>query len=178
MTIPPENLDAPAGSARSQAGDAGRLLAAEMQNLDKHERRFGYCVCGTGFVVPQGVQSEVVSNPVIHPLPWVTPCLRGMFNQRGNAVPVFDLSPLFDHEPEEKACAYMLITDSGERAAGLVVDGLPVVLTCEPSEMPQLDSLPPLIAHTVQATYSAAGQNWYEVDHQALFRSITQKVLD
>jgi chemotaxis signal transduction protein len=101
-----------------------------------------------------------------------------MFNQRGNAVPVFDLSPLFDHEPKEEACAYMLITDSGERAAGLVVDGLPAVLTCEPSEMPQLANLPPVIAQTVRATYTAAGQEWYEVDHLALFRLITQEVLD
>lgn len=158
--------------------DAGLLLAAEVHEGNRHERRYGYRICGTGFLVPRGIHSEIVSNPVLHLLPWVTPCLRGMLNQRGHVVPVFDLAPVFDHERMDGACAYVLIIDRGERAVGVTIDALPAAVTCEPDTDPDLSTLPALMAQAVQATCKAAGQRWYEIDHLALFRAIAQTVLD
>jgi twitching motility protein PilI len=154
--------------------DAGLLLAAEVQGPVRRDRRFGFRIGGTGFLVPNGVTSEIVQNPVIHRLPWHTPHLRGLTSHRGNVVPVFDLSVLFHTVVRADSNAFMLILDSGERAVGVFIDTLPTMLVCDTDEHPDFSALPSPLPDTVQATFVAAGERWFELDHLALFSALAR----
>ena len=158
--------------------EASLLLSAGVPSGEQRERRFGYTVCGTGFLVPKGLASEIVTTPVIHALPWMTPCLRGLLNQRGNVVPIFDLAPLFDQEQPHIDRAHVLILDTGERAVGVMMDTLPTVVTCTPQTDIDMTALPTLIARAVQCAYAGAGQIWYEVNHATLYRAVAEAVLN
>jgi chemotaxis signal transduction protein len=154
--------------------DAGLLLAAEVQGPARRERRFGFRIGGTGFLVPAGVASEIVQDPVIHRMPWQTPHIRGLLSHRGNVVPVFDLSALFHTVVRSETSTYLLILDSGERAGGVIVDTLPAMLACEADEHPDFSGLPSPLSDTVQGTRVAAGERWFELDHMALFSALAR----
>ncbi len=154
--------------------DAGLLLAAEVQGPARRERRFGFRIGGTGFLVPAGVASEIVQNPVLHRMPWQTPHLRGLLSHRGNVVPVFELSALFHTVVRSEPGAYLLILDGGERAGGVFVDTLPTMLACEADEHPDFSGVPSPLSDTVQGTRVAAGERWFELDHMALFTALAR----
>ncbi|MCG3203067.1 MAG: hypothetical protein NFCOHLIN_02985 [Gammaproteobacteria bacterium] len=156
------------------AADAGLLLAAEVQGPARRERRFGFRIGGTGFLVPAGVASEIVQNPVIHRMPWRAPQMRGLVSHRGNVVPVFDLSALFHTVVRSEPGAYLLILDCGERAGGVFVDTLPTMLVCEADEHPDFSDLPSPLSDTMQGTRVAAGERWFDLDHMALFSALAR----
>jgi len=164
-------------SLTASLAEADRL-DGELKRGRLRERRFGYVVCGVGFLIPKGVPSEVVTTPTIHKLPWLTSCIRGFFNQRGNVVPVFDLSPLFRHERRKGVTPYLLAIDSGERGLALVIDELPFVLSCTPIERPDQLSLPDIVAGAVERTFTGAGRIWFEFDHLLLYRSAADAVVN
>ncbi len=167
----------PLHSLTTSLAEADRL-GGELRRDRLRERRFGYVICGAGFLIPKGVPSEVVTNPPIHQLPWLTSCIRGFFNQRGNVLPVFDLSPLFHRDMRHGVSPYLLTIDSGERGLALVIDELPFVLSCIPVERSGPLSLPEIVAGAVQRAFTGAGRTWFEVDHLVLYRSAADAVLN
>lgn len=82
------------------------------------------------YAVEIGWVREVVvwSEPV--PLPGAPPAVQGVINLRGQVIPVIDLGQrLGMARCREGSAARIMVVELGERAAGLVVDGVSEVMT-------------------------------------------------
>jgi purine-binding chemotaxis protein CheW len=82
---------------------------------------------------------EVVPEPEVTPLPGAPACLLGIFNLRGEVVPLFDTAWLLGLEPG-LACDQVTVADSGAGPAGLVSHRRPrreaLGVTAGPASLP------------------------------------------
>lgn len=56
--------------------------------------RYGFRLGEFGLLVPESVQSEVIMNPEIYPVPNTTDWMKGLVRVRGKLASVFDLSAM------------------------------------------------------------------------------------
>ncbi len=132
--------------------------------------RYGFIVSSFGILVPERVQSEVVLQPALFPMPLAPAWLLGLMNARGNVAPVFDLTQLLTGTPHPRPTAVLLL-DQGPWMVGLVVDKLPHVIDVRDSALesnPIPDSMQPYFIFRGET----AGQAWWEFDHRACFAKL------
>jgi twitching motility protein PilI len=140
--------------------------------VERQRARYGFRVGGIGLLVGQDTVSEVLEQVPVYPLPNTPPWLLGLVSLRGNLVPVFDVKQfleLEDDKTQEKR--RLLILDQGEKAVGVLIDGLPRVAVTRQA-LPRLPPLPAALrAHVTQA-YVQDDLVWLEFDHQGFFRAL------
>jgi chemotaxis signal transduction protein len=68
---------------------------------------------------------EVVERPTVTPIPTAPPAVLGLFNLRGEMVPVFDTGRMLG-VGAAAAAPFVVVVDTAAGLAGLAVTGLPV----------------------------------------------------
>jgi len=147
--------------------------------------RYGFRIGRYGFLSRPGLSGEVVVAPVIYRVPLAPPWLAGVLNQRGNIVPVFELSYLTEgapHTPSAEPDAadrgerVVVVLGKGDEAVGLFADGLPRALAPAAEPPPSLgSSLPEIVADYMRPAFSRDGVVWMELDYAGLFRSLASR---
>jgi chemotaxis signal transduction protein len=135
------------------------------------EIRYGYRIGQMGFLVGDGIISEVITNPVIHPLPRHSEYLQGVINQRGKIVPVFDLYGLFEDNARERDTQTVLVLGQGNNTAGLLIDDLPRTMQVTDEPCATLE-LPEVAADYVKPLFTINHRPWSELDFQGLLRHL------
>ncbi len=147
--------------------------------------RYGFRIGRYGFLSRPGLSGEVVVAPVIYRVPLAPPWLAGVLNQRGNIVPVFELSYLTEGAPHTPAAEpdaadrgerVVVVLGKGDEAVGLFADGLPRALAPAAEPPPSLgSSLPEVVADYIRPAFSRDGVVWMELDYAGLFRSLASR---
>jgi purine-binding chemotaxis protein CheW len=89
---------------------------------------------------------EILEYAGVTPVPQMPPCISGVINLRGTAVPVLDLACRLEREPvpvSKRTCIIVVEVD-GEHGAfviGILVDAVNAVLDIPPSEVEPAPSL-------------------------------------
>lgn len=137
--------------------------------------RYGVKLGSLGLLLPSGVVSDVIQDPAVYAIPKTVDWVRGLLNQRGNLVPVFDLHGLLgaDEEAETERC--LVVVDRGEKALGLVVDGLPKVADTTQRVAHQIP-LPELLRDHVERAFVEGRDVWLEVDLAAFIESLSDRM--
>lgn len=120
---------------------------------------------------------EVLLPPPFSRLPHTPEWLLGVANVRGALVPVVDLAMVFGLERRDEQRAYVLISGSGDRTIGLVVDALPVLQRIEASR--RLDSVPPhpaLLTGHVTGAIEHTGTTWLDIDLDGLLQTLSERI--
>jgi twitching motility protein PilI len=134
--------------------------------------RFGLRLADFGLLVAEGTLSEIVTEPVVYPIPKTPAWIRGLINLRGNLVPVFDLHILLGlGEPEADRKRLALVLGRGEGAGAVFIDALPQAVDTR-RRMQQLPPLPVPLQEHVTAAYIDAGVPWLEFSHERLFAAL------
>jgi purine-binding chemotaxis protein CheW len=81
------------------------------------------------YALPPVALQEVVAGPVVTEVPTTPPTVRGLFNVRGQIVPLLDTAALLGLESTAE-CPYAVVVQSAHGPAGLAVTGMP-----EPAEL-------------------------------------------
>jgi purine-binding chemotaxis protein CheW len=81
------------------------------------------------FALPLSALQEVVTDPDVTEVPAAPATLRGLFNVRGQIVPLLDTGALLGLEPLGR-CPFVAVVQSLYGPAGLAMSGLP-----EPAEL-------------------------------------------
>lgn len=139
--------------------------------------RHAFRVGALNLLVPQGTLCEVMDLPVLARVPNTAPWLLGLANLRGGVVPVFDLARAWGLGASSGAQARLLVIDEGEAAAGVVVDGLPVLARFTPEE--RIVCPPELPAHLQDCAtdcFARDGDHWIEFAHERLFGALAEEV--
>lgn len=140
-------------------------------------RRLGFHLGNIGLLIAPRATSELTDLLKVCPIPNTASWLLGIFNLRGNLVPVFDANMLLQLEPAPNKKRMLLILGQGDTAGALVIEGLPVHITL--SENDKLKSLPPLpdaIRPFATSGYEKNGEMWFNFDHLGFFKFLATKV--
>lgn len=168
---PSEALNRP---INRNADDAAYLVAlAQPASV----RRLGFHLGNIGLLIAPRATSELTDLIKVCPIPNTAAWLLGIFNLRGNLVPVFDVNMLLQLEVGTTKKRMLLILGQGDAAGALVIEGLPVHVTL--SEGDKLKSLPPLpeaIRPFATSGYEKNGEMWFNFDHIGFFNFLATKV--
>ncbi len=149
-----------------------RGVATGIARAERQRARYGFRVGGIGLLVGQDTVSEVLEQTPVYSLPNTPPWMLGLVNLRGNLAPVFDVKLLLELEDgpaQEKR--RLLILDQGDKAIGILIDGLPqTALTSH--ALSRLPPLPTALRTHVTRAYAQDGVVWLEFDHQGFFRAL------
>lgn len=146
--------------------------------IERQRTRYGFRVGGIGLLIGQNTVSEVLEQASVYPLPNTPSWLLGVVNLRGNLVPVFDVKQLLELEEEGAAQEKrrILILDQGDKAVGVLIDGLPqTALTSH--VIARLPPLPVALQTHVAKAYGQEGVVWLEFDHQGFFKALAQHIV-
>ena len=110
------------------------------QTEDTQDGRFlTFVVDGEAFGVEISYVKEIISIQPIVCMPDVPAYIKGIINLRGKIIPVIDMRLKFQKHPEEytdRTC--IIVVDTGDQFAGLIVDEVTEVQRIE-----QTDIIPP-----------------------------------
>ena len=90
---------------------------------------------------------EILEYAGVTPVPQMPPCISGVINLRGTAVPVLDLACRLEREPvpvSKRTCIIVVEVDGDNGGAfviGILVDAVNAVLDIPPSEVEPAPSL-------------------------------------
>jgi chemotaxis signal transduction protein len=164
-------LLAPSTALTRFAPPAGMPLAP-VQARDEQAVRYGFRASSLGLLIRPGTGSEVLDARGIAALPNAPRWLAGVMNLRGNPVPVFDLCAALDlARNDDSHKSMVLVLDKGDRAAGLLIDGLPrVVPPGRPIDPPS--ALPARLAPFATRALATGDGVWLEFDHAGFLTSL------
>ena len=81
------------------------------------------------YALPPVALQEIVAGPVVTEVPTAPATVKGLFNVRGQIVPLLDTGALLGLEPAA-ACPFAVVVQTAHGPAGLAVTGTP-----EPAEL-------------------------------------------
>ena len=116
------------------------------------------------FALPPVALQEVVADPDVTPVPAAPPTVRGLFNVRGQIVPLLDTGALLGLEPTA-ACPFAVVVQTAHGPAGLAVTGMP-----EPAELAWL--VGPTRARGTVGAYAAGKRVAVMLDPLALMAQL------
>lgn len=141
-----------------------------------HVQRYGFRIGRYQLLHDLNLPVELGESPRCYPLPNSDIWFRGLTNLRGNLVPVFDLTSLLETESADSRRQMLLVIGSGDRSAGLIIDGTPMQISVDTThQVEDPDDVPGLLREHVRAVYRFAGTLWLEVDFDGLFGSLARR---
>ena len=135
-------------------------------------QRYGFHVGGIDLMIRPDTVAELVEQAEIFPIPNAPLWLRGLINQRGNLVPVYDLRTLLEvADDKEGPARRVLILDRGDNMVGLLIDGLPESIRGieKPTNIPPL---PTVLRQYVSKAFADNRTIWLEFDHRGFFQEV------
>lgn len=140
--------------------------------IERQRARYGFRVGGIGLLIGQDTVSEVVEQTAVYRLPNTSSWLVGLINLRGNLVPVFDVKQFLELEDSNNQDKRrLLILDRGDKAVGVLIDGLPQPAVTR-HVLSRLPPLPAALQTYVAKAYAQDDLIWLEFDHQSFFQSL------
>lgn len=162
------------GTRRSPSEALTRFIPSRTeQSADKQTVepiRFGAQVGNIGLLVPKGMLSELVEEITVFPLPTTPPWFQGLINLRGSLVPVYDLKTLFMIDEPSSEKNNLLVLNTGEKAVGILIDGLPITLQAA-QRLQQAPLLPPVLRDHYRAVYVKDAVVWVDFDFDGFFHA-------
>ena len=140
----------------------GASEGGNLPDSPQHERHEGistfvvFSLAGESFAVEISKVREIIRIPRITWVPGAPEFVRGVINLRGNVVAVLDLAAILSlPSPDESPQSRIIITETGDQIAGMLVDSVSRVTDIAPSEIePALRTL-----DENQRTYVVAQSN-------------------
>lgn len=139
-------------------------------------QRYGFRIGGCRFVHDLNLPVELIELPHHYELPNSSAWFYGLVNLRGNLVPVFDLKSLLGGTGPAGDRQMLLVIGSGEKSAGLVIDGTPDHISIDAGgRLDEPEHVPEILRDHLQGAYEYAGETWYQADYEGVFGSLAQR---
>lgn len=150
----------------------GAQSGSEQASQADEQVRYGIHLGELGLLIPQETFSEVVVAKDIYPLPNTQPWLKGVINDHGDVVPVYDLLQLFRLEATQAQKEALLVIDQREYAVAIFIRQYPQPVrgVGEPAET--TTDVPEVLQEYVKAVYQVGGERWIDFNHRDFFRSL------
>lgn len=157
----------------------GSAVAQSAPEIDEN-RRHGFRVGRTPLLHELARDVELTELMPAYSLPNTAHWCLGLINLRGRLIPVYDLKPLLEGALPDTARPKLLISGSGDLAAGLVIDDTPAPVIVEPGRLvPDADrAVPAVLRGATRGVYRMAGEAWIDPDYDALFSDLAARAVN
>ena len=159
--------------ATAAAIETAALAIAPTKNQITIDRQ-GFEIGQLRLLVSFEVASELAEMPMIYRIPGASRSILGVANLHGHVVPVFDLHVHLGQARSETKRPMLLVLGRGERAAAVVIDGLPHRKRFLPSEVVVLDTIPAAISGYALAAWAQNDGVWADFEHDALLDQLAR----
>lgn len=159
------------------------LDPTQLPSIDRAKAHtYGFIAQGNHFLLPQGLYCELLTSPVITPLPNSPKHFCGLSNVRGNLVPVYNLSAL-KNEHNSSHVKLALILGPVSTSAALVIDSNPSSIDTEEAttlsnterkDLFQTTDLPDVLWEAVSKTITIHNTPWHQLDPKVLFSHLSR----
>lgn len=140
--------------------------------VERQRARYGFRLGAIGLLIGQDTVSEVLEQTPVYPLPNTPSWVLGLVNLRGNLAPVFDVKRFLELEDDDdREKRRLLILDQGDKAVGILIDGLPRLAFISRA-LSRLPPLPVALQAHVAKAYMQEDVVWLEFDHQGFFKAL------
>lgn len=139
----------------------------------REEKRYGFRCGNLNFLIATQTHSELAYSRQIASLPGAPDYLLGLYNQRGNLIPVFHLALALGLSSPSGAPPYLLILEQREQALAIAIEH-------QPEHVRQLSilngqhAIPEILLKHVSQVCLSDKQAWLEFDHKSFFKSLAQ----
>ncbi|MBE9527490.1 MAG: chemotaxis protein CheW [Proteobacteria bacterium] len=151
-------------------------LMAQVDDFFDKQQFYGFRIGEIGLLISGGIESEILDNFTIHPVPNTVSWLRGVINLRGHLVPVYNLHELFGFSQNIQKHSFLIILDKGENSVAIEISDYPKVL----ENLVQVDrqlSLPEVFEDYVLEIYEDEGVSWLSFNKQQFFSALSEKIV-
>lgn len=152
-------------------------LGAAWTEQQIEQSHYTFTVGGVGLIADINSGSEVITEFNLCAIPNTPVWFAGMVNLRGNLIPVFDLSLLFNKENKHTRNKYIIIIGKQEQAAGILVEKLPAVLR-NADTLSELPDVPEILKDYVHTAYKQGDAVWFEFEHEPFFYKIGNQIIN
>ena len=158
--------------------DVQQLTDTEISPVMRQRAHHGLMVGDIGLLLASdNVVSEIFETLPLCELPNTPAWVHAMANQRGNIIPIFDLTVLLGLPKIETKHPFYFVIGQNEDAFGVLLDRLPEKVRLESEHL--LDSkppVPPMLEPFVGDAYELDGRIWLEWEPLPFIASVTQNV--
>jgi chemotaxis signal transduction protein len=144
--------------------------------------RYGFRLGKANFLVNKFSMSEVVTKPIIYPIPNTPSWIQGLINLRGILVPVFNIKKRIGQNNEDDSRSnILLVIDKGERAFATYIDALPDSINIDEVELTEIqipDNIPDILKGYVSDAYKLNEDVWLELNYDAFIKNMTKDYSD
>lgn len=170
-----ESLSARTQSALVSSAEVARLTGADANSQTL--QRMCFRVGELGLLFPWEAGREVLSSPSVSRVPNTAAWLSGLANVRGGLVPVVDAAAAFGVTRRWGVPTYMLIFGHNDAAMGLLIDGLPRLISVDIAQrLPDVPRGPALLEDSICAAYREGERTWLDLDLTALFNTLSRNI--
>ena len=143
--------------------------------------RYGFRLGNINFLLNEAAMSEIVTKPLIYPIPNTPSWIQGLINLRGILVPVFNIKKCIKQENKDDNKNHLLVIDKGERAFATFIDSLPDSINVDEVELIDTsipDELPDMLKTHVTTALKINNEVWLELDYDAFIKELTKDYSD
>lgn len=138
------------------------------------ELRYGFILGGYGLLIPEDIESEVVSEPKIFSIPNTSELMIGLISVRGQFAPVFDLGKMLSIQLKNRAKSIIVLNMDGNYLAFPFERALSL-------ELPSLVSdnnynLPDILNQFSVNIYQTEQDYWTEFDFKLCIKKLTEEI--
>ena len=151
-------------------------ITTGIKPAERQRTRYGFRIGGLGLLIAQGTVSEVLEQVSVYALPNTPIWFMGLVNLRGNLVPVFDVRQFLEIEEDNaQVKRRLLILDQGDKAVGVLIDGLPQSVGTGQA-LSRVPPLPAVLQAHASIAYGYENFVWLEFDYQAFFKALGEHI--
>ncbi len=136
--------------------------------------RYGFTIGEYNLLIPEGIESEVITTPEIFPIPNTSDLMVGLVSVRGQFAPVFKLGKMLEIGREDRATSIIVLNINGKYLAFQCEKALSLELPPSVSEK-RLD-LPDTVNQFAGDIYQTNQGFWIEFDFKSCMDQFSTKI--
>ncbi len=126
-------------------------------------------------LLPQGVSLEILIDASAARVPNTNAWFHGVVSQRGNLLPIFDLSMWANLQAADDRPRQIIVVDLGPRLFGVLSHTIPALLHIEGKGSRRAEYIGPLSPY-LSLAQSAGDEDAYEFDAPAWLSRVSQEI--
>lgn len=145
------------------------------QNIERKNRQYGFLLDGEKLFFANTIKREIFENVTVKEIPLMPKYILGLYNVRGNLVPIYDLAVKFGFQSNRKKVDEykILVVEDGADIVGFAVDKMLIAVDYYDDDLLEKEiSVHKNISFFINKSFLIHNEAWHLIDHSSLYDSL------